>query len=144
MTTHGHGPGLRKARLLPLVEMRPVVQVRGNDHPLRELLARADSVSEGSARKEGSDTVWYGTTSLVLALPHLSPAELEGVRAVASRDVHLRTRALRMAHREASLRAPGNLGRLSCEIRFADAPGALRIDVDVQAPLIGGRHARVP
>ena len=120
-----------------------MVQVRGNDHPLRELLAKADSVSEGSARKEGDETVWYGTTSLVLALPHLSATELEGVLAVASRDVHLRTRALRIAHREASLRAPGSLGRLSCEIRFADAPGALRIDVDVQAPLIGGRRARV-
>ena len=122
-----------------------MVQVRGNDHPLRELLARADAVSEGSARKEeGGDTVWYGSTSLVLALPHLSPAELEGVRAVASRDVHLRTRALRVAHREASLRAPGNLGRLTCEIRFGESPGALRIDVDVQAPLIVGRRARVP
>lgn len=144
MSTHGPRPGLRKARFLPLVETRPVVQVRGNDRPMRELLEKADAISEGAARQEGEHQIWYGTTSLVLALAHLSASELESVRAVASRDVHLRTRALRVALREASLRAPGNLGRLSCEIRFSDAPGALRIDVDVQAPLIGGRRARVP
>jgi len=44
-----------------------------------------------------------------------------------------------MAHREASLRAPARLGRLTGEIRVKFDGGAVRIDVDVQAPLIDGR-----
>jgi hypothetical protein len=65
---------------------------------------------------------------------------------LAARDVHFRLRALRMAHREASLRAPSRLGRLTGEIRVAFRGGAVRIDVDVQAPLIEARarFRRVP
>jgi hypothetical protein len=65
---------------------------------------------------------------------------------LASRDVHFRLRALRMAHREASLRAPSRLGRLTGDIRVAFHAGAVRVDVDVQAPLIEARARlrRVP
>jgi hypothetical protein len=86
-------------------------------------------------RDEPGGRVWYGSTSLILAVPEEAAATLAEL---AGRDVHFRLRALRMAHREASLRAPSRLGRLTSEIRVAFRAGAVRIDVDVQAPLIEG------
>jgi hypothetical protein len=100
----------------------------------RELFESADIVSEGSARDEASGRVWYGSTSLILATPGQDPMFLA---AVAARDVHVRLRALRMAHREACLRAPARLGRLTSEIHVSADGANVRIDVDVQAPLIG-------
>ena len=39
---------------------------------------------------------------------------------------------------------PGRLGRLSCEVRIAPDPCGVRIDVDVQAPLIERRMTARP
>ncbi len=137
-------PGLAKARELPLVRSRPTVLVRAEDARWRELFARADIVSEGSVREETRDgrttRTWFGSTSLILPAGEGERAELAA--AVAERDLHVRLRALRTAHREACLRAPGRLGRFSCEIRVAPEPRGVRIDVDVQAPLIEGRERR--
>ena len=109
----------------------------------RELFERADIVSEGSVRAETNCRMWYGSTSLILPVPDdADPALLAGL---AERDVHTRLRALRTAHREACLRAPARLGRFSCVIRVAAEGRGVRIDVDVQAPLIEGRaRARGP
>lgn len=132
-------PGLAKARAAPLaVAARRLFVQTSSDPPWRELFERADVVSEGKARDEPPDRIWYGSTSLVL------PATMGGadptlLAALASRNVHVRLRAMRMAHREASLRAPGRLGRLVCEIHISPAAGGVRIDVDVQAPLIERR-----
>jgi hypothetical protein len=137
---------------MPLVRSRNAVLVRAPDPRWRELFEDADVVSEGSLRDERVGRVWYGSTSLILrtAAAEGSPgvagvAGAAGVpsgallAALAERDVHVRLRAVRMAHREACLRAPGRLGRFTCEMRVsADAEG-VRIDVDVQAPLIEGR-----
>ena len=96
-------------------------------------------MSEGAARDErDGERVWYGSTSLILVLPvETSLEEREQLLAVAQKDVHAHVHALRFAHREAQSRAPAQLGRLSCELQFHDDPRGLRIDVDVQAPLIG-------
>jgi hypothetical protein len=101
----------------------------------------ADIVSEGSARTEAQGRVWYGSTSLILAA---SAGDAPFFAAVGARDIHVRLRALRAALREASSRAPGRLGRLSCEVRVSADPGGVRIDVDVQAPLIERRLASRP
>lgn len=130
-------PGLAKTRELPLVLARPTTLLRAPDPRWRELFDRADVVSEGSARQESTGRVWYGSTSLILPVPDdADPALLAGL---AERDVHVRLRAVRTAHREACLRAPTRLGRFSCEIRVAAEKRGVRIDVDVQAPLIEGR-----
>ena len=91
-------------------------------------------------REEASGPIWYGTTSLILRPDGLTqgmadPAFLSGLVA---RDIHVRLRAVRTAVREACLRAPGRLGRFTCEIRVVPDSGGVRIDVDVQAPLIEG------
>jgi hypothetical protein len=128
-------PGLAKTRGRPLLEARRKLVVRTFETTWRELFATADVVSEGNVRDEPGGRIWYGSTSLILAAPEEAAATLAEL---AGRDVHFRLRALRMAHREASLRAPSRLGRLTSEIRVAFRAGAVRIDVDVQAPLIEG------
>jgi hypothetical protein len=129
-------PGLAKARALPLVLSRPAFLVRSTDARWRELFERADIVSEGSARAEAEGMTWYGSTSLLISCDEHDPGLLA---AVVARSLHVRLRALRTARREACLRAPGGLGRLTCEIRVLAESHHVRIDVDVQAPLIERR-----
>ncbi len=116
--------------------------VRTTEGRWRTLFEDADVISEGAVRDEGGGRVWYGSTSLILELPVEIPVEERAfVRAVAEKDVHVHVHALRCAHREAQSRAPGQIGRVVCELRFEDDPRGLRIDVDVQAPLIERRSA---
>ena len=134
------GPGLAKTRGLPLVTARDARLVRANDPVWRELFDRADTVSEGSPRDEGAGArSWFGSTSVILRMP-LLPVEkrVEALR-VGEHDVHVRLRAVRVAHREARSRAPAPLGTATCEIRFVLDPEGVRIDVDLQAPLIEQR-----
>jgi hypothetical protein len=111
--------------------------VRDDDAGWRVLFDAADAVSEGGARAEGTKRIWYGSTSLILGLPaSLGEGERTFLVAVAERSLHVRVRALRVARREAQSRAPAALGRATCEIHVSADPRGLRIDVDVQAPLI--------
>ncbi len=135
-------PGLRKAPRPPLVQARRLQVARAVDGRLRELLERADVMTEGKALQEAAGWVWYGSTSVILRLGGVPEEERTRFCAVARHDLHVRARVVRLAHREASLRAPRALGRVSCELRFLPAPEGLRIDVDVQAPLIERRRAR--
>jgi hypothetical protein len=132
------GPGLVKTKKSPLLTARTALLVRLADGRWKELLASADSISEGGARQEAAGRVWYGTTSLVVLLPDRTEDERAFFAAVASNDPHLRVRATRIAHREAASRAPAILGRAVCELTMVVDPRGLRIDVDVQAPLIEG------
>ena len=115
--------------------------VRTSEGRWRDLFAIADAVSEGGIKDERNGRVWYGTTSLILGLPVETPVEERAfLRALAEKDVHVHVHALRCATREAQSRAPGMLGRTVCEMRFSEDPRGLRIDVDVQAPLIERRR----
>ncbi len=129
-------PGIAKARGLPLVLAQTTTLLSASEPRWRELFERADVMSEGCAREEPGGRIWYGSTSLILTVPGSDPAMLA---VLAGRDVHVRLRAVRMAHREASVRAPGRLGRFNCEIQVAADVRGVRIDVDVQAPLIERR-----
>jgi hypothetical protein len=135
------GPTLAKTRSPGLVE-RGGVMVRTTEGRWRELFASADAMSEGAAREEkDGERVWYGSTSLILELPvETSLEDRAQILAVARKDVHAHVHVLRCAHREAQSRAPALLGRAVCELRFSDDPRGLRIDVDVQAPLIERRR----
>jgi hypothetical protein len=133
------GPSLVKARAPALTERGTFV--RTTEGRWRNLFESADAMSEGAVKDErGGERVWYGSTSLILELPvETSLEDRAFLRGVAEKDVHVHVHALRAAHREAQSRAPGMLGRVSCELRFSDDPKGLRIDVDVQAPLIERR-----
>lgn len=122
-------------------------RVRTTDALWREAFDAADAVSEGAARTEARGQVWYGSTSLILHLDAKTQEERAFLAEVAARDLHVRIRALRVAIREATVRAGVRLGRSQCEVRFAVDPGGVRIDVDVQAPFIersgaATRHTR--
>jgi hypothetical protein len=107
----------------------------------RDLFAEADAMSEGAVKDENGDRIYYGSTSLILGLPVDMPVEERAfLLGLAEKDVHVHVHALRCATREAQSRAPGMLGRTACELRFSDDPRGLRIDVDVQAPLIERRR----
>jgi hypothetical protein len=133
------GPSLAKARKPALAERATFV--RTTEGRWRDLFASADAISEGAVKDERDGArVWYGTTSLILVLPvETSLEDRAYLRSVAEKDVHVHVHALRCAHREAQSRAPGMLGRVACELAFRDDPRGLRIDVDVQAPLIERR-----
>jgi hypothetical protein len=95
--------------------------VAASDGRLRELFDGADVVSEGGAREEGGDLVYYGSTSVLLAPPGEPTAEpLEELARVAALDPHVRVRAVRIARREASARAGGPLGTLHAELSFRE------------------------
>ncbi len=143
---------------MPFVTLTKGARVRTSDSRWREAFEIADAVSEGAARVEGDRVVWYGSTSLILSVEATNDEERAFLAAVAERDVHVRTRAIRAAVREATVRAAAQtgqagqtgqtgtratsrLGRSQCEIRFAVDPRGVRIDVDVQAPLIEGSAA---
>jgi hypothetical protein len=135
------GPGLAKVRALPLMGARSGVFVSVTEAQWRDLFDRSDVVSEGSAREERGGRIWYGSTSLILPSTDDDSALLATLAAC---DMHVRLRAVRAAHREAALRAPGRLGRVACEIRVTRDAQGVRVDVDVQAPLIERRAVMRP
>ncbi len=142
MSVHAH-PGLRKARTPDAVQTREVSYFRAFAPDVRRRIEEASTLSEGAIREESEGPVWFGTTSLIVGLGGV-PLELHpAFHGLLTHDLHARARIVRLAHREASLRAPGTLGRLQCDIRFEKTSDAVRIDVDVQAPLIGGRKSGV-
>ena len=139
MVSPRRGPSIRKARAPELVE-RSATFVRTTEGRWRDLFLDADAMSEGAVKDERNGRVWYGSTSLILGLPVETPVEERAfLLGLAEKDVHVHVHALRCAHREAQSRAPGLLGRTVCEVRFSDDAQGLRIDVDVQAPLIERR-----
>jgi hypothetical protein len=129
-------PGLVKSRRSQLVDVSTTPRARTNDAIWKEAFETADAVSEGAPRLEARGSVWYGSTSVILRVGARTDAERAFLVAVAERDLHVRTRALRVAVREATVRAGATLGRSQCEMRFTVDPGGVRIDVDVQAPFI--------
>jgi hypothetical protein len=134
------GPTLAKAKRPALVE-RASSFLRTSEGRWRDLFDAADALSEGAVKEEEGGRVWYGSTSLILELPvETSLEDRAQLLAIAEKDVHVHVHALRCAHREAQSRAPGMLGRTVCELRFGEDPRGLRIDVDVQAPLIERRR----
>ena len=138
--TPPRGPSIVKARKPALVSQDRRARLRVHEPAWRELFERADAVSEGSCREEAEGRVWYGTTSLILPLPlPVTHEERHFIAAVAARDLHVRLRAIRIAHREAQSRAPGALDIVMTELRVSHDPQGVRIDVDIQAPLIEGR-----
>ncbi len=101
------------------------------------MFEQADVMSEGAARQEGSRAVYYGTTSIVLPLVSRGGHIPDGHRGATLRllacDPHARVRAVRIAWREAQVRAGAPLGQLRAELNFSMIDLGLKIDVDVEA-----------
>lgn len=131
------GPGLAKAGPGGFVRRRCIDFVAVEDGPVRQLVEAADVVSEGLARIEGSGSVYYGTTSVLLVAASrggtLPDADVENLSTLLARDPHLRLRALRIAVREARARAQGELGPVSAEMDVRSSPGGVVVTIDVVA-----------
>lgn len=132
-------PGLAKVRAAPLVKRRRVELCTAFDGRWREILEAADIMSEGAARPEGASLVYYGTTSVLLArksagglIPDLDVASLARVLA---KDPHVRLRALRIAHREAKVRAGAPIQTILAEIQISEASRGVIIAIEVTAHL---------
>ncbi|WP_437961009.1 hypothetical protein WME76_16180 [Sorangium sp. So ce119] len=133
------GPGLAKVQSPPLFHRRRVELVTCSTGRLHALFDRADVLSEGGTRNEEGALVYYGSTSLLVALPADAPLDPALDRALAL-DPHLRLRALRVAQREATARAGGPLGPMQAEIRCGLARRAattsIALTVDVTARVL--------
>ncbi len=129
------GPGLAKTRK-PRLVVRLVREIhRVTPAGLDELFAHADIMSEGAV----IDGHWCGSSSIDFTLPgDLSPVQLNALM----HDPHLRVRLVRLATREATVRAPSVLESLRCEVSQRVERSVLRIVVDVEAAL-GHARARV-
>jgi len=115
---------LAKTRGERLLRTRHISFVRTSDGRFRDLLDSADVISEGAARAEGTGPVWYGSTSLIVAVPFEGLEERALFAEVAARDPHVRVRAIRIAKREASIRASAPLGVLRASSGWLRMSGA--------------------
>jgi hypothetical protein len=124
-------PGLAKVRQPPLVRTRRRDLVAVTDALLRDLLERADVVSEGG--DQGGS--YYGTTSLILRVSRLESSQLDAPSLLAALAVcpHLKLRALRVALREALARSRSELGTMRMEMHVDCRPTELVVTVDVEA-----------
>lgn len=139
-------PGLAKASLRSLVRRRTVVLVAPEEGLIRDMLEHADIVSEGLAREESGQLVYYGSTSLLLPTQKLGgtlPSEdIEMLATILERDAHLRLRALRIARTEAVSRAQREIETMRAEVRVTASPTGIVVLIDVvanvQASALGG------
>jgi hypothetical protein len=140
------GPGLVKVRGLPLLRRRYVELWQAADYRWRELFESADVMSEGATRDEPNGPVYYGSTSVLLALSRrgmkLSSAELEHLQHIIAGDPHARLRAVRIACLEAQLRSGGPIGRVRAELFVRPDPRGVRLDIEVEARVFDERSAR--
>ena len=133
------GPGLARASVLPFYVTKTLY--RGQDARWSEAFATADLVSEGAVKmpsasqsqKTGTASTYFGSTSILLQVPARERARTAHL---ARECVHVRLRAVRLARREAEVRSNGQLGVSRCEVKIMEDPNGLRIDVDLEAPLL--------
>lgn len=130
-------PGLRKAAPTPLINRRQLELWACSDYLIRQMFEAADVMSEGAPRSERGSTTYYGTTSIVLptisAGGHIPDDDLDNSLSLLRRDPHARVRAIRVAWREAAVRAGAPLGQLRAELAFSVTSHGVKIDVDVEA-----------
>ncbi len=101
------GPGLAKVRSSPVLFSREAVLVRPGRGRWRTSSSGPTSSAKAARATSLRGRVWYGTTSLILLTDGI---DTELLATLAGRDVHVRLRALRVARREACLRAPAASG----------------------------------
>jgi hypothetical protein len=125
------------------VARRKVEVLRSADYRWRELFHAADVMSEGAVKIEREGPSYYGTTSVLLPFTSKGgfvPDELAlDVARIVARDPHARVRAVRIACREAQVRAVHPLGRIHAEVVVRPDSRGIRIDIDVEAAVHASR-----
>lgn len=107
---------------------------------LTELLRDADVVSEGRVASGDAGLAYEGSTSLLLLTTPKARArvseELAAIARFLALDPHTRVLAVRIAAREASQRAGGELDTLRAELSVRATPRGVELTVDVVAALL--------
>ena len=146
------GPGLAKATRDNAVVRRELQLRCVREGWWARVLARADIVSEGGTVAEAAGAVYYGTTSLwcplddgLLHAPPKPAASLAQLVSLVLADGHARLRLLRLAHREAVVRAARPLGVLAAELsgRLEMGPNGplMVVEIDVSAAVAAAERA---
>lgn len=139
MPSVGSSPGLTKIRSIPLVQRRSVELCTAHEGRFRDILDAADVMSEGQVSIEGGALVYHGTTSvLLLRRSHgglLPDLDVDALSRVLRSDPHMRLRALRIAHREATSRAGSPIGSARSDLRIDPSARGVIISIEVSAPL---------
>ncbi len=134
-------PGPKKVKRLPIGSRRTCTLLQSVDYTWRELLERADVVSEGAIRKELDGPVYYGSTSVLLmpseSGPKYSDSDLDNLAKLLTADPHARVRAVRIACLEAQLRAGCDIGAVRAELTIRRDTKGVRLDIDVEARIVG-------
>jgi hypothetical protein len=105
------------------------------------LFEKADVVSEGAPRGEGSERAYFGSSDIVLPVPSdRNGPTLEDLARAVAKDPHVRVRALRMARREAAQRANGPLDCMRAEITVRPTARGVAVHVDVEARVFPDRR----
>ncbi|MFW5739882.1 MAG: hypothetical protein ACOC1F_05910 [Myxococcota bacterium] len=131
------GPGIVKVRH-PRPHGCQVASLTHADDALWALLFdQADIVSEGAVDREDDQLVYRGTTSIILPLAVLGgewdQRRTADLTRIASIDPHLRLRAVRIARREAFVRASGTLQSAQMDVVIRPCDQGVRIDIEVDA-----------
>lgn len=137
------GPGVRKVRQPDPLTTRSPRLVRCEPHWVQDLFAYADVMSEGAWSADGSR--YYGTTSILLRLdaqparptsshrkPETPTSARDTLNALAA-DPHARVLALRVARREALVRARTELATAFAELSVQRASNGLLIRIEIEA-----------
>lgn len=136
-------PGLAKTVRAPLFQTRQARLLASSDTRWGELFDRADVVSEGALRGEGTERAYFGSSNIILLLtPEDAGQTVENLAGAVANDPHVRLRAMRMARREALQRADGPLDRLRAEITVSPCARGIAVHVEVEAQLLPERSVR--
>src|SRR5690606_32530587 len=131
------GPGPAKAQGGPRPSEHQFTLWRSSDTWWRLLFEQADVMSEGAIQRQGDAMIYFGTTSILLHAAAgsdlLDVSALPQYRSRAAVDPHARVRAIRVACREAQVRAELPLRRVQAHLRTVCDPRGLRLDIDVEA-----------
>jgi hypothetical protein len=132
-------PGLAKVKTAPILKRRSAELIAALGGRLLELVDAASVMSEGEARREAGELVYYGTTSLLFSRRSLGgdlpDSEAADLALAFENDPHARLQIVRIAHREASSRATGQLGPVHAELHVKITPKGVLVLVDVVAPV---------
>lgn len=129
------GPGVVKVRHPRPVACRAVALLRADDALWAQLFEGADVVSEGAAEREGEVLIYRGTTSIILSgrVLSMSDQQLALLARAATVDPHVKLRAVRIARREAQVRAPGSLHPTVMDVVVRLCASGVRLDIEVDA-----------
>jgi hypothetical protein len=144
------GPGIVKVRGTTAVTRRTLELVAVREGWWSRMLDAADVISEGAPVDEARERVYYGTTSLHCNIEDGIAAggadDAESLAKLVMADPHARLKILRVAYREAVVRAGAPIGVMQAELAVASIAdrgrATLSIIVDVSASVDKRRRRR--